>query len=158
MSKTEKRTGRKTLLINSLGNSKGSLYSALALVKPDSLFVIASETSKDNIKEIIEKAGWFGINEKYLMKDPFAGFTEKDAIVSKAKGLIDQSEKVVVNLTGGTTVMQFLIQSLSDYARGIGKNIDIIAVIDRRTPSEQQENPYEVGELLLLDSTTRSSK
>jgi CRISPR-associated Csx2 family protein len=149
------RTGNGTLLINSLGNSKGSLYSALTLVKPDSLFVIASKTTKDNIKEIIEKAGWLGVNVEYIMEDPFAGFTEGEAIVNTAKDFIDKSKKVVVNLTGGTTVMQYLMQLLSDYARKTSKDVEVIAVVDRRTVSEQQENPYVVGELITMESVNK---
>ncbi|NLZ54808.1 MAG: TIGR02221 family CRISPR-associated protein, partial [Thermoanaerobacteraceae bacterium] len=98
--------GHGTLLISSIGKTKGSLYSAITAVKPDYLFVLASEVSNNYINEVIDKAQWAGDRKRnlqvYIMKDPYAGFMESNKVIEEAEKLIAMAEKVVFNLTGGT--------------------------------------------------------
>ncbi len=142
-----KKQGEGMLLICALGNSKGSLYSALATLEPDYLFVILSDKTKGAINEILEKVNWQGELAVYCMEDPFAGFMEKKLASAEAEPLMAKAEEVVYNLTGGTTVMQHVLNQITRKNKATKQ----VAFIDRRSLYEQHENPYVIGEMILLE-------
>ena len=146
--------GQGTLLVSPLGKTKGSLYSALVTVKPDYLFILTSEDSKDKVNEILDNAQWEGDREKnlkvYLMEDPYTGFMEIDKASEKAESFFATAEHVVFNLTGGTTVMQYVLNQMLSKFKGYTKTAKQVAFVDRRSVQEQQENPYILGEMITL--------
>lgn len=150
------------LLVSPVGRTRGALFTAIKKVQPRWLLPIVSQETAPSVGEIVVAAGFTGQTlPPLLMNDPFTGFAEiphlvedKDknrAIAAElAKELLHGSE-VVVNLTGGTTVMQQLAQKVADAAaRKLGLKTRTMAVVDRRSRQEQEENPYVEGELVWL--------
>ncbi len=140
-----------TVLLSPLGLSRGLLYSALKRVQPAKLVVITSRKAEGTVEEILEKAGAEGLDARVLvMKDPYCGFDEAGHLASEVlRGLL-VAEKVVANQTGGTTVMQFVIQRICERAKDLDVPVEEVALVDRRSSKEQTENPYVTGELIAL--------
>jgi len=68
---------------------------------------------------------------------------------------IIQADEVVVNITGGTTAMQHIVQQIAALAAELGRSVRRVALVDRRLPQEQREEPYVPGELIRLDRERR---
>ncbi|KLU60947.1 CRISPR-associated (Cas) DxTHG family protein [Peptococcaceae bacterium CEB3] len=149
--------GAQTLLISPLGNSAGLLYTALCKVRPDYLFILASPASVLKLGEIMDKAEWRGSVKSFLLQDPFAGFDEgKERVremLAELKGHSDVGH-LVINLTGGTTVMQLLIQAVAHSKALGGRAVEQVAFVDRRPIADQQGDPYVVGEMIRLSEYT----
>jgi CRISPR-associated Csx2 family protein len=140
-----------TLLVSPLGLSKGLLYSALRHVRPGSLLVISSPDAAACLDEIMEKVGWCGNRMIRLMQDPHAGFNELGLFSKDILPVIMQADEMVVNITGGTTAMQHIVQQIAGYAEELGRLVRRVALVDRRLPQEQRDDPYVPGELIRLD-------
>lgn len=144
-------TTYKIILLSPLGLSKGLLFSAIKHTKPDFVVVITSERSQGFINEIMLEAE---CNAEYMMlsmKEPFSGFVEVKEITEKVKPLLLQGDELIINITGGTTAMQFIVQEIADNVKNIISNTKTIALVDRRSPEEQRANPYIKGEIVFLD-------
>lgn len=146
----------KNLLVSPLGLSKGLLFSALKHVQPQQLIVITSQKSVGNIQEIIAEAGWEGDLVVKTMKEPFVGFDEAEGLVSEIQPLIRDSGEVIVNITGGTTAMQYVAQEVADDAAREQLSLKIMALVDRRPPEEQRANPYVLGEVVWLKNKSNT--
>jgi CRISPR-associated Csx2 family protein len=144
------KRGHGTLLLSPLGLSRGLLYSALHHIRPDEVFIVTSETSSEAIDEIARQAGWKGDINHYIMREPFTGFSEVKDIKAAVQSAISRRERVIVNITGGTTAMQYVAQQVAQEYRWGGLEIELIALIDRRPPAEQVKNPYVPGEIIYL--------
>ncbi|NLM18372.1 MAG: hypothetical protein GX221_11735 [Candidatus Riflebacteria bacterium] len=59
--------------------------------------------------------------------------------------------RLFVNLTGGTTAMQWVMQAAYEKALREGFDVERIAFVDRRPTVEQQANPFVVGELIEVE-------
>lgn len=141
------------LLITPLGRSPGVLFSALRLLQPDYLVVVTSAEARENVATAVERADYTGSHEIFEVADPFADFRAADQFVSRELNLrFIRSREVVVNLTGGTTVLQYVADQFGQKASRLGANVRRIALVDRRSPAEQQLDPYETGELIELDA------
>lgn len=143
--------GRGTLLVSPLGLSKGLLYSALRHIQPNRLFVITSEGAAGSFEEIAQKAAWSGGSTIRHMQDPHSGFNEAESLVGVALSAILHAGQVVVNITGGTTAMQHIVQQIAARAKELSRPVRRVALVDWRTPQEQRDNPYVTGELIWLD-------
>ncbi|MDD3148967.1 MAG: hypothetical protein PHD82_16860, partial [Candidatus Riflebacteria bacterium] len=102
------------ILVSGMGSSFGLLYSAVCHIKPGFVVVITSEKYRENARDACKRAG-FVDNESLLilcMQDVFCGFAEAPFLVGECKPLLQNAESVVVNLTGGTTAMQRVMQSI----------------------------------------------
>gem|GEM_PF-623952 len=142
-------------LVTPLGLSRGVLYSALKLIRPDVLVVVTSEEAGRAIPEILETCGCSELQTKVVqLADAHYGFKEAKEIIpgnrdlSKCMGL---AGKVVVNITGGTTAMQFAVERLAEVAVKLGATVEKVALVDRRSYEEQRSNPFVCGELVKLD-------
>ncbi|TYO98010.1 CRISPR-associated DxTHG motif protein [Desulfallas thermosapovorans] len=142
--------GGGTLLVTPLGLSKGLLYSALRHINPDALFVISSADAACYLDEIKQAASWEGDVFTRYMQDVHAGFSEGPGICAAALPLMKQYSRVVVNITGGTTAMQHIVQQVFEQALSGAVQVRRIALVDRRNPAEQREQPYVTGELIEL--------
>ncbi len=137
------------ILFSPLGLSYGSLFSAIVLTKPDHVVVITSAKAAENIPRVVEAAKRYHPNftlEHHSIGDPFTGFIEGRELARKlAESARYRGERAehIVNLAGGTTALQDAAQCL---ARALGARE--VAVIDRRSPDEQRQNPFVVGELI----------
>lgn len=141
----------KTWLLSPLGLSPGLLYSALVLVKPQALVVVTSRDAEARVEEIIEKSAYQG--EKLVLKveDAFICFDKAGAIVRQVIKASGPADRWVINLTGGTTGLQYIIQRTGDQLRSYGHKVRYVALVDRRPVLEQRENPYVVGELVCVE-------
>lgn len=147
--------GSGTLLVSPLGLSRGLLYSALHHIRPEVLFVISSPDAAACLDEIMEKAGWGGNRMVRLMRDPHAGFDEVESFAKDVTPAVMQADEVVVNITGGTTAMQHIVQQVAAFAADLGRPVRRAALVDRRPPQEQRDDPYVPGELIWLDRERR---
>ncbi|NUM36379.1 MAG: TIGR02221 family CRISPR-associated protein [Candidatus Brocadiae bacterium] len=143
--------GRGTLLVSPLGLSKGLLFSALTEVACDHCLVIGSEQSMMTLDEIRNKASYQGSMEPYKMKEPFLGFQEASSLVKEIEKTLLLADKIICNITGGTTAQQYVIQAIYEKAKYLEKDVYRIAFIDRRDVLEQKNNPYVAGEMIKLD-------
>lgn len=140
-----------TVLLSPLGLSRGLLYSAVKCVQPDRLVLVTSREAQGTVQEILEKAGAESLDTRVLvMKDPHRGFEEASDLASQVIPQLLVAEKIVANQTGGTTVMQFVIQRICEQAKGLDVPVEEVALVDRRSSKEQTENPYVTGELIAL--------
>lgn len=145
------KSGQGTLLISPLGLSKGLLFSALCHFNPIEICIVTSETSVKSLEEIAKSANWSGNQTFYIMKDPFTGFDETESVFKRFQNSILKAEQIVINITGGTTAMQHVIQHVSHKIQRFGKDIRLFALVDRRSPDEQRKNPYVIGEIIPLN-------
>lgn len=138
-----------TVLFSPLGLSYGVLYSAILLVRPSRIVVITSPQAIGNLHSAADAARFYHSNfeiETHMLDDPLAGFKEGRTL---ARLLCASSgANNVVNITGGTTVMQDCLRSLADNLRAQQKNVREVAVIDRREHEDQKRAPLVVGELI----------
>lgn len=149
-----------TLLLTPLGNSPGVLFTAVKLEQLARVIVISSETAQVKVEEALTAADATDLPcEVLLMRDPHAGFDEAQSFVTPGlRRLFVGANRVVANVTGGTTVMQHVVDALAREARRLGAPVQRVAMVDRRSVEEQRQHPYVLGERVLLeDSASRSS-
>lgn len=147
------KTASGTALVSPLGLSRGLLFSALKHIRPDRAIVITSQQSMAGIQDIIGKAEWQGELTVLLMEEPFTGFGETRKLVRKIQPVLEASEEVIINITGGTTAMQYVMQAAAESANNQKIPIKTIALVDRRSPADQKANPYILGEIVWLDES-----
>lgn len=138
-----------TVLFSPLGLNYGVLYSAILLVRPTRVVVVTSAQAIGNLHSAVDAARFYHSGfevETHMLDDPLAGFREGRTL---ARLLCSSSDgDNVVNLTGGTTVMQDCVRSLADRLRAQKKHTREVAVIDRRDADEQKRTPLSLGELI----------
>lgn len=147
------RSSGASLLITPVGLSPGVLYSGIARVKPDRLLIVTSHDAAPRIPEALERAEALRTPQQVLaLDDAFLGYRQVDQYLGAE---IDKAfvgaDRVIVNVTGGTTVMQYAVERLAARARRLGTPVRRCALIDRRSPEEQRAEPYVRGEILWLD-------
>jgi hypothetical protein len=140
------------LLVTPLGRSAGVLYSAVRLLRPDAALIITSAEARGGVAKALSAAGAEGLPCTVReMTDPFAGFREARDSVAEARPLLVHAGEIVVNLTGGLTVMQYVVDQIAEEARRLGVPVRRIALVDRRSPEAQRTDPFVQGELIALD-------
>lgn len=142
----------KKILVSPLGLSKGLLFSAIQHTNPDFLVIITSDKSKGYIDEIMHKSQSTAEYKLIVMKEPFTGFGESEEVIKEVKDILLQGEESIINITGGTTAMQYTVQEIANEVKNTNPGIKTIALVDRRSPEEQRANPYEKGEIIWLDT------
>ncbi|GAB4263979.1 hypothetical protein [Thermincola ferriacetica] len=141
------------ILISPLGMSKGLLYSALVRIKPSFVFIITSAEAVGPLEEIKARAGFNGDVCSVITDDPFDCYKEKEEVFRRIFGILSAGKgkkKIEVNITGGTTAIQYIVQYCSNKLKENGFDVTEYALIDRRPADEQKNNPYTVGELIVL--------
>ena len=138
------------LAITPLGTSPGVLYTLLKKVNPNQVIIITSEKGAEKVDEVCEKAEYDKTRIQILLvNDPFTGFEEVDDLTKVFKDdEFDNYEEITVNLTGGTSFLQYVITKCNEII--VEKNIKTkrVFTIDRRPFMEQKEKPYVVGEIV----------
>jgi CRISPR-associated protein (cas_TM1812). len=146
-------TGR--ALVSPIGMRPGVLFSALRAAGPDQLscvLVICSADTERAIDEAVGKAGYRGRIVRLRLEDPFAGVVELNDLVRAANHHLAEIGTVLVNITGGTTLMGVLAERIAGRARrGRRRSVHRFALIDRRPVTEQENDPYQVGQACWLD-------
>jgi hypothetical protein len=149
-----------TVLYSPLGLAYGTLYSAILLTRPQRVVVVTSPQAIGHLHAALDAARFYhgGFeHEAHVLDDPLAGFDEARKLarqLAKTPG-----ERNIVNLTGGTTVLQECVRSVADILRRGDAMADPrsrlervevreVAAIDRRPFPEQTRQPLVVGELI----------
>lgn len=147
-----------TVLFSPLGLAYGTLYSAILLTRPERVVVVTSVEGLAGLHEALDAARFFHTAfefETHVLSDVHSGFAEGRAL---ARFLAASAGKEnIVNLTGGTAVLQDCARSVADALRTEGRAVREVAVVDRRDPLEQKRDPLFVGELVEVETSGKTS-
>jgi hypothetical protein len=147
-------TSAGTVLISPLGKSPGVLFSALKTTSPSHVILISSQEALEKLEEIKREAGYPQVEiHKRILSDPHTGFAEISALSDpEFDPLLIHASEVIANITGGTTALQWAVERIAQRATRLGASVKHIALVDRRSLSEQQSSPYVVGQRVDLES------
>ena len=147
------------ILVSPIGRRPGVLFSALQACRADGhigepvmCLVICSRETEGLIKEASQRAGYTGAIRSLLLADPYGGRPEIERLVEMARRCFIGAGEVLVNVTGGTTLMGLTAEALADAARKLACPVRRFGLIDRRPPEQQDAEPYRTGEPFWLDS------
>lgn len=141
------------ILLTPLGMSPGLLYSALCLVQPDALALLTSATAIKNLEAIFVRTQQPEYIESIILEDPFAFSADANAITEqlvKFANEIAPLREWVINITGGTTAMQYCLQGIQKQLELSGEKVTVAALVDKRSRAEQTVEPYVIGEIEYL--------
>lgn len=151
---TVKREPNTTVLITPLGLSKGLLYSAIVHNEPQVIWLLTSKESVEQVDEVCQQAHFHGDIRVAIMEDPYTDFNRWQTYMNHFIDTMETDKyrsRFIVNLTGGTTAMQYVVQQLAAKLKEKGEHVQYVAQVDRRTAAEQQSNPYVLGEQIIVD-------
>jgi len=150
--------GSGRLLISPLGQRPGVLYSALRKSEPERCLVLCSTATRAGVDAATEAAKCTAPVELLEIADPHAGFSEISALIRAARLQLLAADEVVVNLTGGTTLMGIAAQQLAESAGGLMRPVRRMVLIDRRPPQEQDREPFVESDCHWLDGSLEEEK
>ena len=155
--------GHSRILVSPIGMRPGVLFSALQVCRtergcgePARCLVICSRETEGKIAETLEKAAYRGDVELLCLENPYGGSDEVKRLERASRQHFIGASEVVVNVTGGTTLMGLVAEALASTARGLACPVRRFGLIDRRAPHEQDADPYRVGEKFWLDRPMHS--
>jgi len=138
-----------TVLFSPLGMTYGTLYSAILLARPQRVVVVTSPQAANLLHSAVDAARFYHSPftvETHVLDDPFAGFREGRELARKLA--VRAGDHNVVNLTGGTTVLQDCARSIADILRARDKTVREVAIVDGRDGDEQARHPLALGQLV----------
>ncbi|MDE0446269.1 MAG: CRISPR-associated DxTHG motif protein [Spirochaetaceae bacterium] len=148
------------ILVSPIGKRPGVLFSALHACQavgdsrePELSLVICSHDTQELIGDVLQHAAYAGKVEPLLLADAFAGGPQEiERLAHAARRHLLGAEEVLVNVTGGTTLMGLAAERIAGEARALACPVRRFGLIDRRPPSEQDADPYRTGEPFWLDA------
>lgn len=143
--------GEGTLLISPVGTRPGVLYSALKIAPPARALVLCSRESEPWAEAAVRQAGFDGPLERIVVGDPHGGFEEISRVCAQAEKSLLGADEIVANLTGGTTLLGLLVQQLVERGSRLSRPTRRFALIDRRSPRDQDTDPWVESEAYWLD-------
>jgi len=144
--------GAGRLLICPIGLTPGVLFSAVSRVRPDRVIVICSDQSVAAISEALTHSSHQVEIHRLTMVDPYCGIAEFGSLIDCASLWLFESDEIHVNLTGGTTLMGVLAGELVKRAsREYQRPTREFVLIDKRPPAQQQDDPWQLGDIHYLD-------
>lgn len=143
--------GNGVLLISSQGQAPGLLYSALCNTRPAACVVLCSDVSRAHVSPATERASFVGQVSVLMLADPLQGFDELKRLEQEARPLLFAADRVVANVTGGTSLMGTAVQRLVEAAQRLGRPVRRFALIDRRPREAQHEDPFVQSGIYWLD-------
>lgn len=150
---------RGRILVSPVGLRPGVLFSALQACRageqsdPTTCLAICSRETEGLITEAVQHAGYTGKVEALLFEDPYGGRPEIKRLVEATRKRFLGADEVLVNVTGGTTLMGLAAEALAVAARKLACPVRRFGLIDRRLPERQDADPYQTGEPFWLDSS-----
>ncbi|MHB2015969.1 MAG: CRISPR-associated DxTHG motif protein [Candidatus Xenobia bacterium] len=150
------------VLVSPIGRRPGVLLSAVQACRdrgpaePDRCMVICSEDSRGNIDGALSRAAWKGHVELLHLEDPYGGRAELDRLTRIARAELVGRDEVLVNITGGTTLMGLLAEAIAVQARDLACPVYRFGLIDKRPSDVQESDPYQIGEAFWLTPQERS--
>ena len=148
------------VLVSPIGKRPGVLFSALHACRADAddgepalCLVVCSPETEGEIAEVLEHAEFAGKVVPLVIEDAFGGGAARiRQLARRARGHFIGAAEVLVNVTGGTTLMGLAAEELAATARSLACPIRRFGLIDRRTPERQTSEPYRIGEPFWLDT------
>ena len=141
-----------SILVSGLGLTPGALYSALRHIDCARLVVVTSRQGVERLHELLQQSGKPDqAHSVVTMEDPFTGFSEVRAKVREAAAVLRGADEVVINLTGGTTAIQYCVEAIAREAGALRIPTRRVAMVDRRSPEDQRRNPWVLGELVPVE-------
>jgi len=149
-----------TVLVTAYGLSPGVLYSALVRVVPDRAVVLTSSEAAGTVDDAVRRAGFDRSRvEVVAFDDAWAGFDEiENRLSDELCDRLASHRQVVLNVTGGTSLLGFAAQRLAEKLTRYGVQLRRVALVDRRMPEEQRRVPWELGELRFLEPDPEDDK
>ena len=145
------------VLVSPIGLRPGVLFSAVHACRADnngdpaSCLVICSQETEAKIPEALQEAGYRGRFEPLRLDDAFGGSSEIRRLVQAARRHFIGAPEVLVNVTGGTTLMGLAAEELGAAARALACPVRRFGLIDHRPGEQQDAEPYQTGEPFWLD-------
>ncbi len=143
--------GSGRFLVTPLGMSPGVLYSAIKKTHPASVLALCSEQAREGLERALRQAGFQGPQEALIMEDPFNGWNEIDGLRKRARATLLSADEVLVNLTGGTTMMGIVVQAMFEQARNDQRPCRRFVLTDERPAETQKSDPWVESDLFWLD-------
>ena len=147
------------VLVSPMGLRPGVVFSAVHACRspggfgeqPTECVVICSQDTRNLIDDALQTAEYQGDLQVLQLEDPFGGQTEIDRLVRRARESLFGASEVLVNVTGGTTLMGLTAEALASEARSLACPVRRFGLIDRRPGERQDTDPYQMGEVFWLD-------
>lgn len=140
------------LLVTPVGNVPGAFFSALYHAWPvDRCLSVCSPSSRPLVDQVLAR---FGQGLKVLfceLSDPYADEVRARKVATCARPILAEAEEVVLNLTGGTTLMGLVVEWLGQEAKRLGRRVRRLVVLDKRPREEQEHNSYVKGQAVWLE-------
>lgn len=138
-----------TALVSPIGLSPGALFSALVHTQPQRLILVAGpatiRSSDAVLNAYLAARKSKPVVEPVVVEDPLGGFVEaRERALALAEQLRESGTDVVVNLTGGTTVLQYCVLCAGLAMPGSR----FVAVTDDRGRDAQVAVPFVLGKLV----------
>ncbi len=148
------------VLVSPVGKRPGVVFSAMQACRaggdggePALCLCICSRETEEMVAEALRHASYTGAVETLVFKDAFGGGRrEIERLVQAARPHFIGVGDVLVNLTGGTTLIGLAAEALATAARDLACPVRRFGLIDRRPPSEQESEPYRAGEPFWLET------
>lgn len=139
------------LLITPLGLSPGVLFTAVRKLNADMALIVTSARAAEAITEALSKAGRPKLPyETIPLDDPHGGFDQAQHLCGQWQELLASAANITVNITGGTTALQYIAERLGQEGADLGATLKQVALIDKRPFEQQKSQPYVEGELITL--------
>ncbi|MCX8072836.1 MAG: TM1812 family CRISPR-associated protein [Candidatus Binatia bacterium] len=149
--------GTRTVLVAALGRSPGALFTALHHVRPQMLIVLTSQESVARLEATLAAADATTIETlPVVLEDPYRAFRQAERVIEQCRPSLLVASRLVVNLTGGTTAMQYLAERVADEAKRLGTPVQRVAVLDERPQAAQQADPFQLGAIEWIDGPPES--
>jgi hypothetical protein len=153
--KTCPQASVRSVLVTPLGLSPGVLFTALVASPAERVLVLSSREGALQIAEICERAGFDSSQIRVeIVENPHRCFQDADRLVPGIRPLLLAAGEVTINITGGTTALQYLVEKIGREAERLGIGVRRIALVDARPYAEQKEKPYVAGDVVVLDSVS----
>ena len=146
------------VLVSPMGLRPGVLFSAIHACRSDGGFgepteciVVCSAETEGSIAEALRAARYEGAATPLVLSDPHGGGTEIERLLTGARRRIFGVREMLVNVTGGTTLMGLAAEALANEGRRLACPVRRFGIIDRRPGPQQDSDPYRIGEPYWLD-------
>ena len=148
------------VLVTPIGMRPGVLFSAVQACRahgdrtdPARCLVICSPETEGFIAQATQRANYRGAVELLRFEDAFGGGSDAIRRLTRpARRHFIGITEVLVNVTGGTTLMGLAAEELAGEARSLACAVSRFGLIDRRPPARQDADPYQAGEPFWLNA------
>jgi CRISPR-associated DxTHG motif protein len=151
------------LLVSPVGARPGALFSAVHACRekvgePTHCLLICSAQTESLAAQALACVGYTGTWTPVRLDDPYGGTAEINRRVDDHTATLVGADRVLINLTGGTTIMGLVAARMAEEARSFACTVRQFGVIDRRPPEEQRDDPYQRGEAFWLPEIDEESR